>query len=179
MKKLSSILIASLTFMLLTESAHSQDQKTQKKDLVQLTVDQQWKRSIWLFDSIQIAAIRHAKSLGETAEDYGKFVGELFAPSWEGVTSPWGMIRGMHRNYQLWPDFEMEITKESENAVTARFNRPYINRFGDDGTSYDVSLSEYEMTFKVFHKTVASHLGFDYKQLLDGDWHVITISRKK
>ena len=179
MKKLSSILFASLTLILLIEIAHSQPQKTQKKDLVQLTVEQQWKRSIWLFDSIQIAAISHAKSLGQSAEDYGKFVGELFAPSWEGVTSPWGMIRGMHRNYQLWPDFEMEIIQESDNAVKARFNRPYIIRFGDDGTVYDVSLSEYEKIFKVFHQTVASHLGFDYKQNLDGDWNVITISRKK
>ena len=179
MKKLSSILIVSLTLILIVDTAQSQSQKTQEEALVQLTVEQQWKRSIWLFDSIQIAAIRHAKSLGQSAEDYGKFVGELFAPSWEGVSSPWGMIRGMHRNYQLWPDFEMEIIEESDNAVKARFNRPYIIRFGEDGTAYDVSLSEYEMIFKVFHQTVASHLGFDYKQNLDGDWNVIAISRKK
>ena len=75
MKKLSSIFIISFTLILLIETAHSQAQKTQKKDLVQLSIEQQWKRSIWLFDSVQIAAIRHVKSLGNSAGDYGTFVG--------------------------------------------------------------------------------------------------------
>jgi hypothetical protein len=73
----------------------------------------------------------------------------------------------------------MEILKESENAITFRFNRAYKSRFGDDGLSYGVSIKEYEEMLKVFHGAVATHLGFNYNQRLDGDWNVITIRNKK
>ena len=179
MKQILMIAVCCFTSMLTIGLTPAQAQNNEKKELVQLTVEQRWQRSSWLFDLVTIAGINHAKSMGKTAKDYGKFIGELFSPSWEGVTTPWGMIRGMHRNNQLTPGCEMEILKESKNAITVRFNRAYKSRFEDDGLSYGVSLKEFEQSMKVFHTTVAEHLGFSYNQRLEGDWNVITIKKKK
>ena len=179
MKIISTILICCVTLLLFNNSPLAQNQDTQKKELVQLTVEQRWQRSSWLLDVMMIAGINQAKSRGNTAKNYAEFLADLYAPGWEGITQPWGMFRAMHRNSQITPGFEMEILKESENAITFRFNRAYKSRFGDDGLSYGVSIKEYEEMLKVFHGAVATHLGFNYNQRLDGDWNVITIRNKK
>ena len=179
MKRISTILICCVTLILFNNSTLAQNQDTQKKELVQLTVEQRWQRSSWLLDVFMIAGINQAKSRGNPAKNYAEFLADLYAPGWEGITQPWGMFRAMHRNSQITPGFEMEILKESENAITFRFNRAYKSRFGDDGLSYGVSIKEYEEMLKVFYGAVATHLGFNYNQRLDGDWNVITIRNKK
>ena len=178
MKQISMIAVCCFTCMLSIGLTPAQAQNEEKKEPVQLTVEQRWQRSSWMVDVMMATGINQAKSMGNTAKDWGEFIGELYAPSWEGVTSPWGMFRGMHINSQLIPGFEMEILKESKSAVTFRFNRAYKSRFGDDGALFGVSLKEYEEALKVFHTHVAAHLGFSYDQRLEGDWNVITIDNK-
>ena len=177
MKKIKLITFAILP--LLTNVALSQEQNNQKRPLSEFTVEQKWQRSNWLVDVFMVAGINQAKSNGKTVKYWGEFMGALFAPSWEGVKTPWGLLRGMYGNYQLTPGFEMEMIKESNDAVTFRFNRPYKSRFDDSGKLFGVSLKEYEKGLEVFHTYIANHLGFNYSQRLDGDWNVISIRNKK
>ena len=177
MNKIKLIIIFLLP--LLTNMVLAQEQNNEKKPLPELTIEQKWQRSNWMVDVMMITGINQAKSNGNTVKYWGEFIGELFAPGWEGIKTPWGMLRGMYRNYQLNPGFEMKMIKESNDAVTFRFNRPYKSRFGDSGEAYGVSLKEYEKAMEVFHTYVANHLGFNYSQRLDGDWNVISIRNKK
>ena len=105
---------------LLTNVAISQEQNNEKRPLPELTIEQKWQRSNWLVDVMMVTGINQAKSNGNTVKYWGEFIGELFAPGWEGVKTPWDMLRGMYRNYQLTPGFEMEMIKESNDAVTFR-----------------------------------------------------------
>ena len=177
MKKIKLMIIAFLP--LLTTAVLAQDQNNEKKPLPELTLEQKWQRSNWLVDVMMITGINQAKSHGNTVKNWGEFMGELLAPGWEGIKTPWDMLRAMYRNYQLTPGFEMQMIKESNDAVTFRFNRPYKSRFGDSGEVYGVSVKEYEKGLEVFHTYVANHLGFNYSQRLDRDWNVISIRNKK
>lgn len=145
------------------------------------SAEQRWSRMGRLGTLGVVAAIAYAKAQNTDLEEFGKWWGDLFAPSWGQPESytPAQVVMGMRRNFLAWPDGTFEILGETETAVTARFNRPWTAYFGESGTWYGVSLEEYERINSMFYRRIADYHGLAYEERREGDSWVITYSRRR
>ena len=117
--------------------------------------------------------------MGKSAEDFSEFAGKLYAPGWEGVKGQGvgALIQGTHRN-ALATNSHLEILSESKESITARLARSWMKYFGEDRLLYGVTVEEYEIWLKEVLVAIAEYLGLEWKQKVDGDWIVITVTEK-
>jgi len=169
-----------LTVFILSAFIIAQEQTEQKIELPERTPEWKLGRAVWHMDLYVCTGIAYAKSLGKTAEDYGKFVGEKFAPSWEGAKGQGvaALIRTWSGHWQLYENGKFEIISESETSVTAKLNRPYSAYF-KDGDLYGVTMNEYETFLEQIGLAIANYLGLKYEQKVEGDNLITTISEQK
>ncbi|UCE40404.1 MAG: hypothetical protein JSV17_13200 [Candidatus Aminicenantes bacterium] len=164
----------------LTLGAPLTAQQQAETELPTYTPEQRWGRASSQFTVSFVAGISYAKSMGQTAEQYGEYLAKLFAPGWgEPGSGTLNIIRGVRRNVLLWTNAEFEITEKSEVSVTGRLNRPWARYFGEDKTWYGVTLDEFEKCFSVFNHLLAEYLGLGYKEEIKEDWLYLTFSLKK
>ena len=154
----------------------------QEQDIPELgeyTVEQRWGRAGSQMTLSWVAAIAYAKSIGQSVEEYSNFCVEMFSPSWGGAGSgSVNIIRGMHRNFMMWPDTEFELVDASATSVTAKVNRPWSSYFGEDRRWYGVTQEEFERMFQIFNEGIANHLGLDYSDRTEGDWLFMTFTER-
>ena len=150
-----------------------------KIDLPELTLEQKVSRSAWGNTNFFVLGISFAKSVGKTAEDYGKHQVELWAPGWSAnKRSPIRMIRVTYLNSCANPNFKMEIFEASEAKVKGRMTVNGIGNF-TGGMYYGVSLDEYMSCGKVWREGLADYLGLVWEQDFDGEWINFTLSVKQ
>jgi hypothetical protein len=144
------------------------------------TEEQRWERMGVLGTLGTVAAMAYAKDQGTTVEEFGRWWGDLFAPSWgqPGAYGPFEVMRGMRRNFLAWPGLEFEILSEGESAVSARVNRPWAAYFGESGTWYGVTLDEFETLNSTFMRRIGEYHGLAFEESRDGDRMVVTYSRR-
>jgi len=118
------------------------------------------------------AGIASYKALGKTAEDYGHYLGELFAPGWgapnSGSAIP--MARGGLFNYSALRGSDAEFVSASDTAAIIRFRRTHVAFFGAQRTVIGVSLDEYDQMTNAFNERLCAHLGLRCTIRNDGDW---------
>jgi len=160
--------------------AHFIAQQQTQTDMPTYTPEQRWARAASQITVSMVAAISYAKSMGQTAEQFGEYCVKLFAPGWGAPDSgTLNIIRGVRRNFLMWTDSEFEITESSDKSVTARSNRPWSRYFGDNETWYGVTLGEFESCLHVFNVRLAEHLGLGYKDEIKNGWLYMTFSIEK
>ncbi len=144
------------------------------------TAEQKWTRSVYLTDFVWMSWIAYAKSLGQTPEDVGRFIGEIAGPSWgeTGSRTIASFVRGMFRNFNLYDNLEFEVLSESEAEIRCRMNIPYASRFGETGESDGVTLQEYTRVWNLAGEMIADHLGFDMTHEVGGDWIEFTVKAR-
>ena len=143
-------------------------------------IEQRHLRASWLSISGMVARIAYAKSLGQTAQDLGRFLGSLYAPSWTGPKGqPAGLILGMHRNINAFVGGMVQVVEASDTTIRAKSTRPYVAAyFGDDLAAFGVTVAEYESMFEELNKAIANHLELDYEvEKIEGDWIEFTVSK--
>ena len=171
-KALGALLVLSLLAPLTIQA--------QAVELATYTPEQRWERAASQFAVSGVAAIAYAKSMGQTVEEYAGAVADLFAPGWgEPDSGSLTIVRGMHRNFSLFPNAEFEIVEQSEESVTARVNRPWAGYFGEDETWYGVTLEEYEKSNQVFLSRLCEYLGLGYEEWTDEGWAYLKFSLKE
>ena len=156
----------------------AQEQQT-KIDLPELSLEQKASRSAWFHVNAAVLGIAYSKSLGKTAEDYGRFQVKFFAPGWhQSQGSPIRLIQGMYRNQSLNSSFKMEIASASTAEVKGRMT---VNGTGNftGGMYMGVSLEEYMNSGKVWREGLADYLGLVWKEDFDGEWINFTLSVKQ
>jgi hypothetical protein len=126
-----------------------------------------------------VCGITYAKSHGQTAEDFGTWAGQIAAPFWDEEKSrgPLGLVEGISTNKQQFQGFEMEILDESEMSLHAR-----MKSFGDSLIrkyfQSTISVDEYIQFFGKKWVAIADTMGLEYKQDVEGDWLVFTVTKK-
>lgn len=169
-----SMLIATVW---LTAPLAAQEQDT--PELGDYTVEQRWERASNQLTLSWVAAIAYAKSMGQSVEEYSNFLADMFVPSWgEAGSGSVNIIRGVHRNFMMWPDTEFELVDATGTSVTARMNRPWSAYFGEDRTWYGITQDEFERSFQIFQERVADHLGLEYSDRTEGDWFYMTFTER-
>ena len=145
--KNKTIVGAILVIFILSGAILAQEKEEQKIELPKLTIEQKWGHAMYNLNSFMIASIAYAKSQGKTAADFGKYVGELFASSWEGVKGLNQFIQAMYRNWQMWKNFEIEILSESETSFEAKIKgigEATVKEWKEPGITAEDYFSFYE-----------------------------------
>jgi hypothetical protein len=133
-------------------------------------------RAIGNLKSFTLTGIAYAKSLGKTPEDYGKFVGELYAPFWTiRKRSPEQIVKGIYFNRQMNRNFQLEILSESETIVKARW-KEWLNL--KDNTGMGITGEEYALFLGKIYETISDHLELEWQQEFVDDWLVFTVTKK-
>lgn len=143
----------------------------------ELSMEQSWERAVTNLEAVSLALINQGRAHGESAAEVGARMGTLFGPSWSrepGTGTPRMLVRGMAANLQLWPDAEVAVST-SDGAYVLRYNRPWQDLFGDDGTVYDVSIDEFEAMWNAGVTAIGEYLGLDVALERDGDEWVMTV----
>ena len=164
------IILWAVLFAFLFVGVIGAQESESKIDLPDLTLEQKVSRQAWLAVGSAVLGISFAKSVGKTAEDFGRYMVELWAPGWSASKgSPIRMIRGMYRNLSLNPNFKMEIFESSESEVKGRMTVNGIGNF-TGGMYYGVSLEEFMRCWGVWQEGLADYLGLVWEENFDGEW---------
>jgi len=120
--------------------------------------------------------------MGKTPEEYGRFVGELFAPSWEDTREkkpgPEYFAKFYYSHMSAYPDFEMDVLEVDSDSVRFKHNRPYRSYFENEDM-FGVTIDEYEAFMKASNEPISGYLNMNIELELDGDWMVVTMTRKQ
>jgi len=144
------------------------------------TAEQKWARSAWMMTYAWTGMISHAKSVGQTPEEFGQWISEYIAPTWgaPGSRTLQSFVRGMFLNFNLWEGLEFELLTDTPTEVRGRMNTPYAGFFGESGVRNDATLEEYRQVLKTVNEVTADYLGFDMTHEVDGDWIVFTVKAR-
>jgi len=149
-------------------------------ELPQLTLEQKWQTAESNLIYFIVCGISYAKSRGGTAEDFGTWAGKVAAPSWEGIKNqgPRGLVEGIAENKQQFRNFEIEILNESAVFIQAK-----IRGFGEEmvrrRARHEIMVDDYIRFFDKKWIAIADYLGLEYKQHVEGDWVIFTVTEKK
>jgi hypothetical protein len=168
-----AIIGAILIFFILVSNGLAQE----KMELPDRTAQMKLNRAVWQMDLYICTGIAYAKSLGNTAEDYGKFVGEQVLPNWAGRKGQGlaPVIQAISVRWEIYQKGTFEIVSETETSVTIRMNRPYANYFYS-GDLYGVTLKEYEAFLEQMAIAIMDYLGMKYEQAVEGEYLIATIA---
>ena len=148
--------------------------------LPQLSIEQKLDRASRNISSREIVAIAYAKSLGKSAEDFGKFIGENTAFLWADIKGKGVVpfVQYWYRFLQTDKNSKMEIVSVSEKAIKAKmtvYGETNLKSYSDLG----VTLEEYAGFYGEYAETLADYLGLEYKQKFEDGWIVFTVTEKK
>jgi hypothetical protein len=169
-----------LVVFVLSFSIFAQEKEKQSIELPQLYLEQKLDRSVTNTTARDIVGIAYAKSMGKTPEDYGKFMGERTAFFWADIKGkgPGPFVQYWYRFLQTDRSSKMEILSVSKTSVKAKmtvYGVTHIKAFADLG----VTVEEYASYLGKFSEMLADYVGLEYKQKLEGDWIVFTVTEKK
>lgn len=130
------------------------------------------------FNAFMVAGIAQAKSLGKSAEDFGRFTGDLVASGWGPPQSGTALAfaRGMAANFAGFPGGEAEVTATSDSSATVRYRRSYLTYFGPTRVMYGITVEEYERVQAGVVSRIANYLGLRAQLRNEGDWTVVTVN---
>jgi hypothetical protein len=174
------VIAVCVVVFILSFSILAQEKKEQSIELPQLNLEQKLDRSVRNTISRDIVSIAFAKSMGKTPEDYGKFIGGLTAFFWADIKGkgPVPFVQYWYRFLQTDRYSKMEILSVSKTSVKAKmtvYGETYIRALADLG----VTIDEYASYYGKYTEILADSLGLEYKQKLEGDWIVFTVTEKK
>ena len=126
-----------------------------------------------------IAGISYVKSQGKPVTDFGKYLGELFAPSWEEAKGrgAWGFVEGICKNWQIFRGFNIQLQYASKTTIEAK-----IKGIGESSletwTEAGVMKEDYFHFYEQLMVTITDYLGLEYKQEVEEDWICFTVTEK-
>lgn len=175
MRRLITPLLLLTASILITQPLAAQVDLTDTR-----TAEQKWARSTWMISYAWTGMISHAKSVGQTPEEFGHWISEYIAPTWgtPGSRTLQSFVRGVFLNYNLWDGLEFEILADSPTEVRGRMNTPYAGFFGEGGVRNDTTLDEFRAVQNIVYEECAAYLGFDMRHEIDGDWIVFTVKTR-
>lgn len=175
MKARTFTLLLATTWLTIPVGSRAQD----VPELRDFTIEQRWERAASQLSVSWVAALAYAKSVGQSVDEYADFCVAFFAPGWgEPGSGSVNIVRGMQRNYMMFPETEFELVEASATSVTARVNHPWARYFGEDRVWYGITQDEFERVFQIFNRGLSEHLGLDFSDRTEGDWYYMTFAER-
>ena len=125
------------------------------------TADQKHGRTLSQFYWVNAAGIAFAKSQGVSPYEYGKFCGNLAAPSWGPGNDFDGLVKGFIYNMESFrhvTDAPLIVKENEDGSVSIVISDKQMHRFYPEGKSV-VSYEEAKESMKGTFEPVATHMG--------------------
>lgn len=125
------------------------------------TADQKHGRTLSQFYWANAAGIAFAKSLGVTPYDYGKFTGNLAAPTWGPGNDFEGLVRGVISNLENFrnvSDTPLIVKENEDGSVSIIASDKMIHKYFPVGKSV-ISYDEFKESMKGSMEPIATHMG--------------------
>lgn len=141
------------------------------------TIEERWNTAESNLVYFIVCGIAYAKAMGGTPEDFGTFSGNV--ANWENAAKrdPKVLIDGIYRNKRQFKNFEIVIVRESEFLIEAK-----MRGFGEDlvrkRRKQDITVEDYFAFFGKKWEAIGNQLELVYKQLFDGDWLQIAVTKR-
>lgn len=174
----SALLLPAFAALSLSLGAQEVRQQGMALTLPASTDAQRWDVLSGNFVAFIVAGIAHAKSLGKTADDFGRFTGTLVAKGWGPPKSGTALqfVRGLAPNFAGYPGADVQVTATSDTSATLRLRRSYLAFFGPTRTAYGVTADEYEHVTRGILASISQYLGLRSTMRVEGDWATVTVT---
>lgn len=172
MKKLLSISIC----LVLIGSAFGQEKFT----IPELTFEQKHNRTMFQFWAVYAAGINFAKSQDISPYEYGKYIGSLFAPSWNKENGFDGLVNGTIYNWENFKtdaDGQMVIKEKDDGSVIINFPAAAWKKYLPEGNPYASFLETQDCMQGIF-EPIADHMGCTVIIKVAEESIIYTISKK-
>jgi len=144
------------------------------------TGDQKHARAMYQYWALNAGGINFAKTHGVTPYDYGKYMGNLFAPSWGAGNNYEAYVRGMIGNWEsmrLSSDPVLVVKEEKDGSVIVTTNEITLHRYFPEGNGYS-TYNEFIEYFRGIGDPIADHMGAKVKIELIDTLIVFTMRKK-
>ncbi|MCK4465950.1 MAG: hypothetical protein KAU83_09575 [Bacteroidales bacterium] len=172
MKKLLSIAIC-LVFI---GNAFGQEKFT----VPERTHEQKHKRTMYQFWSVFAAGINFAKSQDISPYEYGKYIGSLFAPSWNKENGFDGLVNGTIYNWENFKsdeDGQMVIKEKDDGSVIIDFPAAAWKKYLPEDNPY-ASFQEVLDCMQGILEPIADYMESTINLIVKDEWIIFTIKKK-
>ncbi len=149
-----------------------------KIQLQEAPIEKKHQFTAWRVDYYICTAIAYAKSMGQNAEDFAKFVGQRHSIGNPDSATLETVAKSGHFVMTSYPGGKYEIISKSDSVLVAKSNRPYKAYF-ENGPIFGVTLDEFEKYFWEHVAVMHSKLNMNFKYEINGDEVLQTVTYKK
>ena len=175
----TKVLILSVILTLLTcIICYSQDSQGIKIQLKEIPLERKHNYTTWRVDYYICTGIAYAKSMGQSVEDFAKFVAKYHNLTYPNNKTLSGVAETSNLVMTNYPGGKYEIISESDSVIVAKSNRPY-KIYYEDGPLLGVTIDEFEKYFWGHAAIMASKINIDFKYEIKEDEVIQTFSYKK
>jgi len=169
--------ILTLTLILSVNIAFAQEADSSRFNLTKAPVERTARYAVWRTDFYICTGIAYAKSVGQTTDDFTKFVADthvktLNSLKGKGLEPIVELINFVITNY---PNGTFEIVSESQTKIKAKTNRPYI-RYFNNGYMVGVTVDEFERCQMGHLQLMLKSLGIEFDYNVVGDYMELTLT---
>lgn len=130
-------------------------------------------RAQWVIHYTQIVALSHAKSIGQSAEEFGNYCGDLYKLTWDKSTGFNGFVQWTIYNFDLLSE-GVEIISQSKEKVVIRV-KGFHSELKNKELIYDVTYDEYIQFMQSSHNRIAEVMGSTIDIKINNDELEVTI----
>jgi hypothetical protein len=140
---MNKTILFSIALWFLYLTGGSQDINNQESYFKEIPIETKHKYTVWRTDYYICTGIAYAKSMGQSVEDFARFVGKYHNITSPGDTSLIEVAKTTHFVMTNYPGGEFQLVSESDSSVIIKTNRPYKSYF-NNGPILGVTLEEFE-----------------------------------
>ncbi|MGZ2369236.1 hypothetical protein ACXR6G_05590 [Ancylomarina sp. YFZ004] len=177
MKTLNRFLLTSVGFLLYVLS-YAQDTSAFKIQLQETTLESKHSHTAWRLDYYICTGIAYAKSMGQSVEDFAKFVGKHHDLTYPNDQTLSAAVQTGHYVLTSYPGGKFEIISESDSVILAKSNRPY-KKYYKDGPMLGVTIDEFERYLWGHVAIMARKINIDFEYEIKDDEVLLIFSYKE
>jgi hypothetical protein len=160
----------------LTSSLLAQEKYT----VPDIRLEEKFDRILGQFWGIFATSVDFAKSQGITPYDYGKYLGKVFAPTWNKDAGFEGLVRGTLYNWENFKrdeDGKIQLQEMDDGSVVISVPRMAWDRYFSENFP-PVSFKETMECMQGVSEEIATHLSAEIKQKIT-DEEIIFVLKKQ
>lgn len=165
-----------VAFLYCTKS-YSQDTSYTKIEFEEIPIKNKHSFTVWRVDYYICTGIAYAKSVGQSVEDFAKFVGKHHDITNRDDETLSGVAKTGHLLITNYPWGKYEIISQSDSVIVAKSNRPYKG-YSKNGPMLGVTIDEFEKYLWGHAAIMASKINIDFKYEISENEVIQTYSYK-
>jgi hypothetical protein len=151
-----------------------------KFSIPERTHEQKHQSTMSQFWGFYAAGINFVKSQGTSPYEYGKYIGNLFAPSWNKENGFEGLVNGtifIWENFRTDADGPIAIKEKDDGSVIIKLPVDTWKKYLPEGNPY-ASFKDAMECMQGIMEPIADHMGSSFNQEVTEDSIIYTFKKK-